>query len=336
MRNFRMYAFLLCIVMSFSVGARQNNQLELVIFGDSLADTGNFYRLTSFLNLEPAIPPSEGDYRIYWEGRFSNGPVWADYLAADLGLADILEGISPSLDVKNLMSARAVNYAWGAATSRYLSPSPAGLPVPGILGQVNLYKLGLKNKKAPADAIHVLWGGSDDFLLGFTDDPQEVINNIISAAEQLYKLGARRIVVANLPELCLASSITLDQIPSLRCDQLPANPENTLTYEYNAGLQDALTALANTNNKAEFVLVDIYSAAGQLFPGAPTPGPASGCLESLPDDPTPCTQSATGISDQLLGPGAAYQGVLWDVQHPSTWVHAIISQVMLLALQNPL
>jgi outer membrane lipase/esterase len=333
-----MYVFLICVVLSFAVGAQQDSRLQAVIFGDSLSDSGNLYGLTKTLNFEPAIPPSDGDYRIYWEGRFSNGPVWADYLAFYLGLSDIQEGIRPSLKVRKPLSVKAVNYAWGGATSRYVNLTPAGLPVPGILGQVNLYKLGLRGKKAPANATHFAWGGSDDFLLGFTGDPQEVIGNMIEAARQLYELGARRIVIANLPELCLGGSVTPDVVADLKCNSLPDNPERTLTYEYNAGLRDALAVLADSESDADFFLVDIYSAAAQLFTEIPDPGPAAGCLESLPYDPAPCTQLVTGITDGMLGPSifTTFEDILWDIQHPRTWVHEIISQVMLDALQHPI
>jgi hypothetical protein len=42
----------------------------LYVFGDSLSDTGN----------NPAPAPS------YYNGRYSNGPLWVEYLSADLGL----------------------------------------------------------------------------------------------------------------------------------------------------------------------------------------------------------------------------------------------------------
>ena len=53
---------------------------DLVFFGDSLSDTGNVLLLTSTFS-PPAFPGFPGA-----EGRFSNGPVWTEYLAAGLGL----------------------------------------------------------------------------------------------------------------------------------------------------------------------------------------------------------------------------------------------------------
>ena len=57
----------------------------LYFFGDSLTDTGNVYHATSVLHsdslglvpIEPAAP--------YYDGRFSNGPVWAEYAGTALG-----------------------------------------------------------------------------------------------------------------------------------------------------------------------------------------------------------------------------------------------------------
>ena len=50
---------------------------SLVVFGDSYSDHGNTYR--SSHSTYPFSPA-------YWDGRFSNGPVWVEYLARHFGL----------------------------------------------------------------------------------------------------------------------------------------------------------------------------------------------------------------------------------------------------------
>src|SRR3954468_4438171 len=50
---------------------------QIVVFGDSLSDTGNVNNQTF------GISPGSG----YYEGRFSNGPVWVEGLATNLGVA---------------------------------------------------------------------------------------------------------------------------------------------------------------------------------------------------------------------------------------------------------
>src|SRR5262245_37490212 len=49
---------------------------EVVVFGDSLSDTGNVFTVTEPV-LAEAIPVSPP----YFQGRFSNGPVWVERLA---------------------------------------------------------------------------------------------------------------------------------------------------------------------------------------------------------------------------------------------------------------
>ena len=50
---------------------------RLVVFGDSTTDTGNVYELSG--RTKPASPP-------YFEGRWSNGPLWIEYLADRLNV----------------------------------------------------------------------------------------------------------------------------------------------------------------------------------------------------------------------------------------------------------
>src|SRR6266536_3488274 len=62
---------------------------EVLVFGDSLSDTGNVLAVTEPV-LAEAIPISPP----YFQGRFSNGPVWVDILAErlDLPLRPFLQG----------------------------------------------------------------------------------------------------------------------------------------------------------------------------------------------------------------------------------------------------
>ncbi|MHC5725840.1 MAG: SGNH/GDSL hydrolase family protein, partial [Nostoc sp.] len=54
---------------------------QLYVFGDSLSDTGNIYNATG--KTYPQSPP-------YFDGRFSDGPIWIDYLGDQLGLKPTL------------------------------------------------------------------------------------------------------------------------------------------------------------------------------------------------------------------------------------------------------
>jgi len=49
---------------------------QIVVFGDSLSDSGNLFAAT--MGTTPPPP--------YYQGRFSNGPVWVEDLAGRLGV----------------------------------------------------------------------------------------------------------------------------------------------------------------------------------------------------------------------------------------------------------
>ena len=56
-------------------GKATKNINHLVVFGDSLSDNGNLYRVT--MHRMPG--------QVYWKGRFSNGPVWSEDLVKKVG-----------------------------------------------------------------------------------------------------------------------------------------------------------------------------------------------------------------------------------------------------------
>src|SRR5215475_11575436 len=73
-------ALLLLVVLPsllFAPAVSATTLTKLVVFGDSLSDTGNLFAATF-----GAVPPSPP----YFQGRFSNGPVWVDALARKLTL----------------------------------------------------------------------------------------------------------------------------------------------------------------------------------------------------------------------------------------------------------
>jgi len=107
-------------------------------FGDSLTDGGNVFAVT-------------GGTLPYPSGRFSDGPVWIEQLASNLGTP-----LQPSV-------LGGTNYAFGGAESGLGTSLLRGvLPVPGIRQQIqNFLQLG------PLDPtrLYVVWGGANDFLM---------------------------------------------------------------------------------------------------------------------------------------------------------------------------
>ena len=97
----------------------------------------------------------------------------------------------------------------------YLNEMPGGLYVPGVLGQIELYRKALKGKSPKARALYVIWTGANDYLMSITDpnasraEPREVVTNITKAIQALYSLGARNFLIPNLPDLGLTPMVQM-------------------------------------------------------------------------------------------------------------------------------
>ncbi|WP_445632832.1 GDSL family lipase [Nostoc sp. DSM 114161] len=165
--------FLLSLMFPLKVSAQ--NYDDIYVFGDSLSDTGNVFNATNRV-----IPPSP----TYFNGHFSNGPVWVEYLASKLGL---------TFNPKN-------NFAFGGATT---GSDNLGLSfLPGLKQQINEFTT--LNKSADRDALYIIWAGANDYLKYFFDEtpnPTESVANLSSAITSLTAVGAENILVVNLPDL---------------------------------------------------------------------------------------------------------------------------------------
>ncbi|MDY6828793.1 MAG: SGNH/GDSL hydrolase family protein [Pseudomonadota bacterium] len=196
---------------------------SLFVLGDSLSDTGNLS--TGTFGLVPG--PS------YWNGRFSDGPVYAEYLAADLGLA----APAPSLTGGQ-------NYAWGGAKIA------SGAVPPSLGAQAGLLLLNEGGTLDPG-ALYTVWGGANDVLDLVTAAPSAataqaaingVIGDLMGILDELSSAGAAQFLVPNLPDLSLT----------------PAHFGNPLAADlsdyFNAALADALQ-----QSTLQVSLFDTYS-----------------------------------------------------------------------------
>ncbi|NJO40800.1 MAG: hypothetical protein HC769_02760 [Cyanobacteria bacterium CRU_2_1] len=157
---------------------------NLVVFGDSLSDTGNFFSATG--GIFPPSPPS-------FNGRLSNGPLWVDFIAPKLGLT------------RDEVS----NFAFLGALSGRENLSDALIPIanfPGLLDQIDTFAATTGANGADPDALYVVWAGSNDFLN--LSDPQAVptaiadaVTNLATSIATLANLGAEKIIVPNASDL---------------------------------------------------------------------------------------------------------------------------------------
>ncbi|MDD5579640.1 MAG: SGNH/GDSL hydrolase family protein [Methylobacter sp.] len=164
---------------------------QIYVFGDSLSDSGNAILATGGHITQPPYPGLIPDFP-YASGRLSNGPVWAETLATDLGLT-----ISPSLAGGN-------DYAFGGARTGALTGIVAS-SIPTISQQVNNF-ITSASGSIPKDALYVVWGGGNDIRdAAEVKNPVAVVNdsiiNISTSITTLADAGAQNFLVPNLPDL---------------------------------------------------------------------------------------------------------------------------------------
>lgn len=289
---------------------------RLVVFGDSLSDSGNVYHLTSTNPAyHPDPPPVVGSppFQAYYMGRESNGPNWVDQLADRLHLpraTATLEGGS--------------NYAYGSARSgfgtnerfpSYTYPPNPSLTVLPTGTQIDAFAAREGHFK-PTDLV-TLWVGANDFrdiLLNLVTVP-DVVNNIIQHVRKLNGLGARTIVVPN--------QVDLSQPPYFRATPYAALV-HTLTLQFDADLAAQLNVLAaDPTISARIVPVDEYSAMAKVFAD-----PGAYGFSNITD---PALTFDTGTSTFSEVPDVS--DYFWyDVIHPTTRGQAIFAEAALAAL----
>jgi len=149
---------------------------NLLVFGDSLSDMGN--AKNSILDV-PDVPP-------YWQGRFSNGQVWIEYVSQAYGLTTT---IGSGLDSGD-------NRAFGGSQTGI---GYSYLLLPNVGTQINNYLANVQSSISPNDVVS-LWAGGNDFLYG-TADSNTIVANVESHIRELAAAGASQFIIPNLPPL---------------------------------------------------------------------------------------------------------------------------------------
>lgn len=205
---------------------------RLYVFGDSLSDNGNEDTGLNYIqaNLDPHIeidapsPP-------YFPGRESNGLVWTDYLAQDLGLTltPVLHLAEDDLIAENSDGAyeviasfggntatQSTNFAFSGSRLSTDDVDPGDLVTPSVSSQVDwlLEDLESNHMSASENGLYVIQGGANDYLSGDFSDPVEPVASIADAITQLYDAGARYFLVPNLADVGntpIGSSLTAEE-----------------------------------------------------------------------------------------------------------------------------
>jgi outer membrane lipase/esterase len=245
---------------------------SMTVFGDSLSDTGNIFLATG--GTVPVAP--------YFNGRFSDGPVWIDHLAAGLGLPS---GAMPALGGGS-------NFAFGGARTGIGSSGP-GDP-PGLLGQSAGIAFANPATLADPTGLYVVVGGGNDMrdarsafqgnTVADNDGRQaaaeDAVANLTSVIGLLASKGAKHVLISNLPDLgrsLEAQALGLVAPSTDATDRFNAEAQSLLAigaalglnmyFLDMAGVLDAVYVDATTNGGATFGITNFSSPCGS-FPGS--------------------------------------------------------------------
>ena len=162
-----------------------SNTTEILIFGDSLSDTGNLHK--NFHGLAPKSLP-------YYNGTFSNGEIWSRLLVNEL---------KGKIPIKN--------YAVGGA-SVTLHSNVENLLGYSLADQISHFEAydDLKKKKEK-NYLAFIWIGANDYLnvpgkiseKGKTKLMKDVLKGIDNAVHSLLQRNVKKIVFIGIPDVGL-------------------------------------------------------------------------------------------------------------------------------------
>ncbi|KAJ4891404.1 GDSL esterase/lipase [Raphanus sativus] len=249
----------------------------ILIFGDSTVDTGNnnyplntFFRATHFpYGID--LPDHKAN------GRFSNGKLIPDILAAKFNIKQFVPPfLQPNLSDQEIVT----GVCFASAGSGYddkTSLSTQAIPVSEQPNMFRKYIARLKSivgdKKAMDiinNALVVISAGTNDMVLNFYTIPTRrleyplisgyhdfILKRLDDFIGELYSLGARNIAIAGLPPIgCLPIQMTAKFRNIFR---FCLEQENKDSVVYNQKLEKLLPQIQASHTGSKILYADIYT-----------------------------------------------------------------------------
>lgn len=303
---------------------------NLYVLGDSLSDVGNLFLATGGA-IDPANAlPQPADY---FQGRFSNGPVYVEYLAANLGL--------PLASIPSL--AGGTNYAFGGARSHYhavdvangFDPLAGGFdPLTGtssvlpftLLGQRDAFLAQLGPALDPG-ALYTVWIGSNDvgdaIALAASAGQTAALallaqsaSDLLSVIGTLVTAGAQDLLIPKVPNLGLVPEV-------LALEQLFPGAQalaTQLSQLFNASVDAGLAGIG-----ANIIRFDTF----QFLTDA-VADPTQFGLPASVNTTDPCFTGFVGVpGTSCIDPESR---LFWDEIHPSALAHQALGAAVTAAV----
>jgi outer membrane lipase/esterase len=266
------------------------------VFGSSISDTGNT------CNLIPAnCPPSPP----YATGKFSNGPLFAEIVAARFGAA-----VTPSRTGGN-------NFAFAGARTGAIAGTQQG--VPNMVAQLDQY-LTRVNFVSNANTLFIVEATTvgndivDALTLGQTNPnaPATIltgaVTNVVTIINRLYASGARHILVANAADV--------GRTPRAQALGPTAVAGATqLSAQFNGALAQQIAQIRAASPGLTIYVLDVFALNAEAVANPASLGytnVAAPCFNDLVAPPTLCATPETFF--------------YWDSFHPTATTHSIAAQ----------
>jgi phospholipase/lecithinase/hemolysin len=282
----------------------------MVSFGDSLSDLGNTIATLSVFG-EPFVRDQTGyNAYFYFNGRFSNGPLWSDRLNDQLNFGPMLRNNGVDLLTGS-------NFAWAGSTS---GTGNTGVFLPNLRTQVDFYTTQIPTSPFLPDSattLFTIWSGGNDVINlvdhGTLITPEEVAENISMAITDLYDAGGRTFLVPNLPPLGYKPDYVFDPVKQAAA--------NAFVDSYNLLLENTLNTLSGNLAGSTIIELNIHEIFLEIIVN-----PAGYGLTNVTEtaytpfggtNPPPPYGSVVGNPEQYL---------FWDSSHATTSINFLIAQ----------
>jgi phospholipase/lecithinase/hemolysin len=277
---------------------------RIIVFGDSLSDTGNVAHLT-YDKYGIRVPGPIADYT---DGRFTDGFDTAPpaELYSGVWVEQLADSMPSKPEVKNSLDG-GTDYAYGfATTGRGTSAFTFGpenslsVKVENIGQQITDYLA--THPKITPKTLFVVWGGAND-LINATSE-----NDIIDAGinqtlniQRLIDAGATQFIVPNLPPLGL--------VPRLNGSPATSIPATAASALYNAVLGSGVSLILDFNRtkRLHIAQLDVFRLFSSIVAA-----PAAYSLVNVKNS----SQGMAVDPDTFL---------FWDDLHPTTHGHNILA-----------
>lgn len=272
----------------------------LISFGDSLSDNGNKYAVYHI----PVSPP-------YWHGRFSNGPVWNEYLAYAWHLIP-----NPKQNPNYPRNQKFWDYAFGDGVVLKSDIRP-NRPTRSLMEEVA--KLRKEHATLNQDMLITYWIGANDFWAkpcqaNMPLCMKKMLAKQFLAFNTLIKMGAKHFWVLSLPNLDITPANNINLKPEQRAQV------GKLVVIYNQKLQQLLAELKQDYPDVDFRYVAIGDVLTKLVPKFKKP-------LNVPCYPNRdiYNRQVAKVCSATLQP----KYLFWDYVHPTTTADRDLTQLLL-------